>query len=99
MKNTREPKVGMNWMRNVCLRKTLWKDRTCHGRLSKWICVLGVEDLPKMWQGEEDCMMANKFSVKTDPAAIICQVRRVRKLTDKTIERKAREQMKLFEIT
>ena len=89
MNNMVEPKIGRNWMRKVCLRKTLWKEPTCSGQMSHYICVLGVEDLPKIREG--NCLVGNKFSLKVDPAAVICQVKHVRSLTDPNIEKKAQD--------
>ena len=71
----------------MCFRKSLWyygADDNCTGKTIRWICHLGVEDLPKV--RNEGCLMANKFDFEVDSAAILCQAKEVVRLTRLDVE-------------
>lgn len=62
----------------MCPRLSLWSPPRCHGRVIRFICNIGLYDLPYLYkEGNNECMFVNKFNLDVDPLAVICQANHV----------------------
>ncbi len=52
-----------------------FRDQVCKGEFIRLICYLSVDDLKAVWQSE--CLIANKFSIRVDPMAILCHLEHI----------------------
>ena len=65
--------LDKNTLLGQCTRNSLWRYKNCRGKLIKNICNVGVEDLPKLREG--NCVMGNKFRLSVDAKAVVCQMK------------------------
>ncbi len=54
----------------ICPRYSNWDSSTCGGKMKRWICNLGLEDLPEAISRK--CIWINKFDLKSDPRPVLC---------------------------
>jgi len=51
-------------------RWSFYRNQKCYGKWVRWICQVGVGDLP--WVVASPHMFVNKIRLETDPAAFVC---------------------------
>lgn len=81
-------RLGNNWNSGVCYRAAIWKYQrhednvTCSGKLVRGVCNLSRADLDKFHSHPpfKRCLLANKFNLDVDAAAVMCQVKRLMRL-------------------
>ena len=63
-----------NTLHGMCPHYTHWGCNACHGKCINYICNFNQLDLHELDEDSNDCLIANKFNLDVDPAAVTTQL-------------------------